>query len=161
MDKTKEKGKEITNALGELVVTFANLEDSLRDAISILASGPGAGRGSNIMLVMTAGMNFRTLVQMFGAGCREIGPKDVGWDEVTTFCGHLDSLAAERNTYIHSGWEFGVEGELALRFKRQATAKKGFVFKVAEVDVDEILGLSSRILGAGQKLSELKMTLMS
>ena len=149
------KENEVTTALGELVVIFANLEDSLRDSISILARGPRWEDGPNIVEAMTAGMNFRTLVEVFGAVGREIGAERVGLDDLPTFCGHLHGLAGERNQYIHSGWDHGIEGEPTRGFKRLATAKKGFVFNVEEVDVAEILDLSHRLDEARRKLFEI------
>jgi len=138
--------------LGILVVNFAALEESLHDAIWLTAAPKS---NMKVINVLTAGLPFRTLVEKFGALCKEVPGVRVPSADVTAFCSRLNELNQRRNEYIHSAWTFRDPGQAPARFKRTAKAKDGFSLNVTPAPITEILGLARELLEAERKLWEI------
>ena len=138
-------------ALGALVVNFSALEESLHDAIVLLAKECDMATVN----VLTAGLQFRTLVEKFGALCTEAAELRVPPTDVHEYCKFVLGLNDERNRYVHSAWGIAPKDTGHRRFKRRAKAKSGFQFDIQDVLPAEILDLAERLRQADRKLWEI------
>ena len=139
---------DVLKALGALVVNVAAMEESLHDAIMLLAGTENAAIG-----VLTAGLNFRTLVEKFGALCLELGTHRGTVDDVKGYCRHLNELNDKRNAIVHSAWNWlGSAG--VRRYKRTAKVKSGFALNVTKTSPTEILEVAASFFQAERKIWE-------
>ena len=138
-------------ALGTLVVNFSALEESLHDAIVLLAKECDMATVN----VLTAGLQFRTLVEKFGALCTEAAELRVPPTDVHEYCKFVLGLNDERNRYVHSAWGIAPKDTGHRRFKRSARAKSGFQLDLQNVPPADILDLAERLRQAEHKLWEI------
>jgi hypothetical protein len=131
------------------VVNVAALEESLHDAIYLLAGGENPA-----VNVLTAGLPFRALVDKFGALCSAHSTPRAPTSEVTAYCGHLGSLNDERNAIIHSAWNLREGRGSHRRSKRTAKPKGGFSLNVKNVTAGEIRDIADKFVAAEKKLWE-------
>ena len=141
---------QLLHALGALVVNFSALEESLHDAIVLLATECNMATVN----VLTAGLHFPTLVEKFGALCTGVAEPRVPPTDVHEYCKFVLGLNEERNRYIHSAWDIA-EDTGHRRFKRSARAKSGFQLGIQNVPSAEILDLAERLRQAEHKLWEI------
>jgi hypothetical protein len=137
-------------ALGGLVVRFAWLEDNLHDAI-YMALHPADMTQIN---VLTAGLQFRTLVEKLGALLRDHPLRKAAPEEIEAFCSHLLTLNEQRNTFIHSVYGRTPEG-VRKAYKRTARPKAGFSLNVRDLSVADIDALTASIDAAEKRLWQL------
>lgn len=138
-------------ALGTLVVNFSALEESLHDAIVLLATECNMATVN----VLTAGLRFPTLVEKFGALCNGAAEPRVPPTDVHEYCKFVLGLNEERNRYVHSAWGIADKDTGHQRFKRRAKVKSGFQFDIQNVLPAEILDLAKRLRQAEDKLWEI------
>jgi len=131
---------QLYEAIGRLVVRFAWLEDNLHDAISV-ALHPAEGKLTN---VLTAGLQFRTLVEKIGALLHDHSGRRAALEDIDTLCKELNALNDERNIVIHSVYGQTRQGQQKA-YKRTARAKAGFSLNVRDVTIADIEALTSRI----------------
>jgi hypothetical protein len=151
---SSEPSRRFVQGLGGVVLNFAGLEESLRNAILLMARSEcdSEGRATSIL---TARMPFPTLVDSFGALCKDLGTARTDAGDPTEFCSYLLRLNEERNTVIHSTWwSLPTPAGGLQRSKRSAKPKTGFRLKVSETDVDDIGALADRLGDASQKVWE-------
>jgi hypothetical protein len=141
---------ELVTALGMLVVHFAALEESLHDAILLLCDTENQS-----VSVLTAGLNCRTLVDKFGALCKELGTARVPLPEVEEFCKYLNALGDQRNAFVHSAWDVGGTREQPRRIKRSAKPGTGFKLTVKPTTPADIRELAENVRVAEHKLWEI------
>ena len=147
----------LLNALGALVVSFSALEESLHDAIVMLAVECDMATVN----VLTAGLQFRSLVEKFGALCTKAAELRVPPTDVHKYCTLVLRLNEERNRYVHSAWGITHKDTGHRRFKRSAKAKSGFQLDIQDVSSAEILDLAERLRQAEQKLWEIRPMITS
>jgi hypothetical protein len=141
---------DLARALGALVINFAFLEEALHDAI-LITSGCPVGAVN----VLTAGLQFRTLVEKFGALCADAANLRVPKPEVEAYCKHLLTLNERRNALVHSAWLVQRGDESTRRVRRRADAAKGFTYAITQATPDQINALAQQLLAAEAKLWEL------
>lgn len=147
-----EPGRRFVQVLGGVVLNFAGLEESLRDAILLMARSECDSEGRAVG-ILTARMSFRTLVDSFGALCKDLGTRTDAGDP-TDFCSHLLQLNEERNKVIHSSWSLPTPEGGLQRWKRSAKPKTGLKLNVNQTDVDEIGALADQLGNASRKVWE-------
>lgn len=154
-DDIHKPQSELLRALGALVVNFSALEESLHDAVWVLADVGDDDRNMVTINVLTAGLQFRTLVEKFGALCTEFKSRlCVPLTEAQEFCRLVLTLNDERNRYVHSAWSAAADvGH--RRFRRSAKTKTGFRLDIRSVSPDDIFDLAERLQQAEQKLWEI------
>ena len=149
MSDSADVESEVLTALGGLVVNVSAMEESLHDAIWLIS-----GAENRSVHVLSAGLAFRTLVEKFGALCVEMKTCRIPVEDVSQYCAHLNSLNDQRNTIIHSAWNWrGSAG--TRRFKRTAKIKTGFSLNITNTTPNEIRELAERFRQAEQKLWEI------
>jgi hypothetical protein len=136
-------------ALGRLVVQFSWLEDNLHDAFAV-ALHPSDVRFTN---VLTAGLQFRTLVEKLGTLLRDHPERRVSPEDLQDFCAHLLTLNEQRNSTIHSVYGRTRTGEQKA-YRRSARMKAGFSLNVRDVAVSDIDELCAHVEEAEKKLWE-------
>ena len=145
--RTSEQ-RQFLEALGELVVHFSFLEDSLRDAI-YLSSGE-----SKVVQILTARLSFRELVTKWGAVCVELrlvsNPQHV--KQLGTA---LEKVNGDRNELIHSAWSIEVPAGETRRYKLSADRKKGLRLNVRNVTLEDIHKVISQIENLDRKIWEI------
>lgn len=139
---------DVLKALGALVVNVAAMEESLHDSIMLLAGPESAAIG-----VLTAGLNFRTLVEKFGALCVELKTHRGAVEDVKAYCKHLNDLNDKRNVIVHSAWNWLGTGGVR-RYKRTAKPKSGFALSVTKTSPTEIRELAAAFFQAERKIWE-------
>ena len=144
---------EFLQALGGVVVNFAGLEESLRDAIKLLADSECASEGHSVN-VLTARMSFPTLIDSFGALCKDLGTARPDAGDPNEFCSLLRGLNEERNRFMHSVWNLPEPDGGLRRIKRTAKPRTGFGLNVTNTDVDSVWDLGDRLSEAERKLWE-------
>ena len=141
-----ESEHDVVYALGALVINAASLEESLHDAIFLLAGS------HDFVNSLTAGLPFRMLVDKFGALCQANKQCRVSAEEVRQFCVTLNALYDERNTIIHSAYYLHGNERPHRRYKRTAKPKTGFALNVTEITAAGLRGLSERLRAASAKI---------
>ena len=130
--------RELLEALGTLLVSFSELEESLHFAIAFTFA-PAEQRA----YCLTAGLPFRTLVEKFGALYHDLPRRKVTSEDVTSFCAVLNTLNEQRNQLVHAIWLSG-EGDAVHRTSRRATPKQGLHERSEPVNAAEVLALARK-----------------
>lgn len=135
---------ELLNALGEMVIRFSALEESLRDAIW------SVNRSADVVVQsLTVGLNFSTLIDKFGAIYYEHYPAHRA--DISALCAHPRSLNEKRNTLIHSFWYNSPGSTEMVRHKITARSKHGLELRAEGVLAATVRALSSALADAEDK----------
>ena len=150
MNQQRRPQDDLARALGALVINFAFLEEALHDAILITTGCP-----LGVVNVLTAGVQFRALVEKFGALCADATDLRVPKADVEAFCRRLVALNEQRNALVHSAWLVQRDTEPTRRVRRRADAVRGFTYAVTEVKPEQIDALAQELLAVEAKLWEI------
>lgn len=143
----------LLRSLGELVVAFSVLEESLK--LGIIGALPFEDRVATEVLI--TGMSFSVLVEKFGALHFELTPHFR--NQVKEFSAYLLQLNDERNTLIHSLWLLEPDNAVARTFRTSAKAKTGLRTKSQDITQEHVRDLVTKLRGADDKFWELYMDL--
>ncbi len=138
---------ELWQALGQLTVYYANLEDQLKFSIWIMSgrsvtSSREDMQDQQIAQIMMAGRPFSGLVDVFCSLCKLQGADERRLKRVTN---DLERVSRERNEYVHSNWGWGYKPGATLRYRHTAKAHKGLDYKQRDVTPADVRALADDI----------------
>lgn len=93
---------ELKTAIGEVIVEFQGLENTLQDVVSMVMPCAPA-----ISWMVTAHLSFKNLCALLPALYRHQYPDDDLVDELEEILGQATSCEQQRNTIVHSFWGYG------------------------------------------------------
>lgn len=149
-EPAEQQPHDVLVALGELVVAFSGLEETLRSSIMVLA-------GDRVILadVLTSGLSFSVLVEKWGALYHEYYPDAESHELVRAVCGELAEVNSARNTLIHSLWMPDDSSGGWRRQKVTAQFRRGLHYHVTHVEPQGVRALISRIDTAAEHVAGL------
>jgi hypothetical protein len=139
--------------LGQIVVTFGNLELYL--AVSIWQLIAGSHDDSRILgEAITAEMSFDRKMHAFGSLFKLRFPNESEDRGLKRVLGLLDGAQQERNAVLHSAWSYSEEWETWTRVKSSAKAKHGLNHRLYVMSVERLREIHGKISLAGQEFAE-------
>ncbi len=135
--------------LGDMVLSFSSLEESLRDVIWLVVGLEGIE-----VRVLTHRMPFSRLVEKFRELFGLRYPKS-DTDALGKFCAALRKAATDRNDLIHALWEFDRDTATAQLHKVVKDPAKVLRLNTQTVSAARVRELVNRISGLEDKLWEL------
>jgi hypothetical protein len=108
-------------ALGNVAIAFADLEEQLALSISFLI-----GRTDAIGAILTAELAFKTKLHIFASLFRLVRPNSPNMQQVEELTAALDEAEPLRNQIIHSSWQHDIETVNLKRRKRSAKMSRGY-----------------------------------
>jgi len=138
---------ELWQALGQLTVYYANLEDQLKFSIWTMSGSPARSasqdvKDQQIAQIMMAGRPFSGLVDIFCSLCKLHFADERRLKLVTN---DLERVSRERNEYVHSNWSWGYKPGAILRYRHTARARRGLDYKQEDVTPADIRALADGI----------------
>jgi hypothetical protein len=115
-----EPGHTIEHAIGDVIIGFEELDDTISGAISGILN-----RGEDIGRIVTSQLSFRSKVDMFGALIKHDRPNSTLAKLIDDLCVGCVSIEEERNKIVHSKWRRDFELPGIQRSKFTARAKHG------------------------------------
>jgi len=136
---------ELWQALGQLTVYYANLEDQLKFNIWTMLRKEAASfeemQEQDVAQIMMAGRPLSGLVDMFCSLCK-LRRADARRLELVTK--DLARVSAKRNKYVHSNWGWGYKAG-ASRYRHTAKARDGLRFSQEDVTPADVRALADDI----------------
>ena len=126
-------------AIGQVVVRFNLLEGGLSLLIWILS-----GVEQDIRYIITAGLSFRNLLDIFSSLCRYKLDEPEAINRLNELIKRLVQAGEKRNQVVHSVWAGNLYGA-ALRSKATARARKGFKLQFEATETEELDAIASFI----------------
>jgi hypothetical protein len=114
------EGTTIRDALGEVIISFEELDDMLATSISFMLR-----RGDEVGRIVTAPLSFRAKVDMFGALFKADRPQSTILDLINQLCAGCLQIEEQRNKIVHSKWRNTLDNKALSRSKFTARAKHG------------------------------------
>jgi hypothetical protein len=142
---------ELWQALGQLTVYYANLEDQLKFNVWIMlrqATRSGTQSALEDMQeqqaaqIVMANRPFSGLVDVFCSLCKLLGADERRLKLVTK---DLERVSRQRNEYVHSNWGSGYKPGATLRYRHTAKAGKGLDYKQEDVTPADVRALAEDI----------------
>jgi len=141
--------KELLLALGELVVAFSSLEESLHDGIWIMIKP-----GDHSTTILTYRLPYKTLVDKFAILYQTKRNDTETATAIRSFATHLEAVGNDRNAMIHSWWTFDVDTGEGRRIRRQINRSKGVRGEVVAITAGQVRAVTERVNSAEDKLWE-------
>jgi len=136
--------------IGLVTVNFSMLEGTLKFFIGILINSE-----HRLGQIITANLNFRQLIDLFGALYKFRINDEVLLNEFEQLRILLEEANDQRNTLIHCQWASGNKPGESTRFKTLARAKKGLMLKLECISVKYISELAELIAKVAADVNEL------
>jgi hypothetical protein len=108
-------------ALGNVVIAFADLEEQLALSVSFLI-----GRTDAVGNVVTAELSFKTRLHVFASLFRLTRPHSENLPRLDDLIAVFDQAEQLRNQIVHSSWQHDFETMRLTRRKRTAKMSKGY-----------------------------------
>jgi hypothetical protein len=115
-----DEGTSIRDALGEVIISFEELDDMLATSVSFMLR-----RGDEVGRIVTAPLSFRAKVDMFGALFKADRPQSTILELINQLCAGCLQIEEERNKIVHSKWRNTFDNKALSRSKFTARAKHG------------------------------------
>lgn len=139
---------DLLQALGELLVEHAALEEALRDGLWLEAK-----TDKILVHILLSGLSCKALIDKFGAVYYE--HHSAHRSSTSTLCNHLQKLNDQRNTLVHSFWTTAAGSPEAVRLKLRATPQTGLVIRSEGVSASAVRELARGLRNATDKVWEL------
>lgn len=143
--------------LGEVVISFVQLEDFLGRRIGYLLFGNNVYKNLKIQRkadIVTAELSSKNKIILFSALYQSCYPKKAPFEELKTVISKLHKANNERNKLIHP--LYTVAGKSAIRIAYSAKEKKGFNLDTEKVNKREIQKVVKLIENCIFELANLK-----
>jgi len=136
--------------IGLVTVNFSMLEGNLKFFIGILINSE-----QRLGQIITANLNFRQLIDLFGALYKFRIEDEVLLKKYEKLRILLEEANDRRNTLIHSQWASGKKPGESTRFKTLARAKKGLMLKLECISMKDISELAELIAKVASDVHDL------
>ncbi len=138
---------ELWQALGQLTVYYANLEDQLKFSVWTMSGRSAKSsveemRDQQIAQIMLAGRPFSSLVDVFCSLCKLHGADE---RRLKLVANDLERVSKARNVYVHSNWGPGYKPGATLRYRHTAKARKGLDYTQQDVTPADVRALADDI----------------
>src|SRR5882672_2096355 len=142
---------ELWQALGQLTVYYANLEDQLKFVIwtmlrQVMRSATGLAsedmQEQDATQIVLAGRPFSGLVDVFCSLCKLRGADE---RRLKLVANDLARVSQKRNELVHSNWGPGYQPGATLRYRHTAKAGKGHKYSQEDVTPADVRALADDI----------------
>ncbi len=114
-------GNQMAEAIGEVTINFADLEDDVSAAISFLLK-----RGDDVGRIVTAELSFKGKLNLVAAVFRHLTPESERLESLRELLGLCLKIEGIRNQVVHSSWIRHVDNPKVIRRKFTAKMRHGF-----------------------------------
>ena len=133
-------------AIGRITVAFSFLENTIAFFVWELL-----GREQRVGQIVTAGLSFNQLVNLFGSLYRHRVTDAEKIAALETLLKKIEQAQTERNAIVHSEWAAGESGT-TNRVRRTARASKGFQLQFRAMDVSDLEKIATFIAEVGAEV---------
>ncbi len=130
-------------AIGRITVAFSFLENTIAFFVWELL-----GREQRVGQIVTAGLSFSPLVNLFGSLYRHRVSDAEKIAALETLLKKIEQAQAERNAVVHSGWAAGDPGTTHM-VRRTAKASKGFQLQFKPMNASDLEKIAASISQVG------------
>jgi hypothetical protein len=147
--------QEFLAAIGAVTIEFSILERHLHFGIWVLLGLSLAEQATGQMV--TAGLSFRTSVDLFAALVRHRFPSAEG-KHIQSVIGRVNEAEQKRNVIVHSTWA-QAEGEQVMRMK--TTARGELKHQFEKMTLADVQAIATQIHAAAEEVLNLYLGLLS
>ncbi len=143
--------------IGEMTITFANLEFNLEVAIwQLVAAGNENQR--QLMEAVTTEMSFDRKVQAFASLFKLRFPDESEDRELQAVVKELFIAHDERNAILHAGPSYSSDIAVISRMKTPAKTKQGFRRQIHHMSAERIASIRDHVGAVGRRFAHFSMT---
>lgn len=146
-----EPSEALFSALGRLVFDFGQLEEAVRHALLSVFDGSDEARA------ILTGLNFRQLVERFGALYAAFEYEGSGEPGVVPLCRLLSQLNNERNREIHATWGLWAANGQPMRHRERLQGSNALSLTMETVQPEELLALAKRMRDASDVVWQVRL----
>ncbi len=126
--------------IGNIIVSFALLENSLQSFIGKMISGK-----QRVGNIITSELSFKNLRAISINLYIDIYGKSTNYEELKRLISEAGNLEVKRNKIVHSVWGAGKNSDYITRIKKTAKERKGLYFQFEEMSNQDLKKIADDI----------------